>query len=228
MKTTHKLLMLLAMTLGLAQAGEMRFDQHGNMLMPDHTYLTQGLKDLEQGYENDAMRNLLKAAEFGNPYAQATIAYVHLQQKQHIKALAWFQLIDLSMIEKEEAIVQKVEALQAHLSADDQRAADELLVALKKDYGKSATLAHRLDWQNSISFGGTRLKGKLPGRITVYPAARIEKKGLETEIFVSPVSVSGQQVQQQMDQFVFEYELRFTEGRVRIGELELNDQDMPI
>ncbi|WP_223788400.1 hypothetical protein [Marinicella meishanensis] len=219
---------ILLLFMAAAQAAEMRFDQHGNMLLPDHTYLTQGLKDHRQGYPNDAMRNLKKAAKFGNPYAQSAIAYIHLQQKEHQLALAWFQLVDLKMIDKDQAIIELMDALQKHLSAAELQAVDRLYQALKLEYGKSAALEHRIAWQNGIAIGGTKLKGKVPGRVKIYPSARIEKKGMETEIFVSGTVVSGESVRLQMDEFVFEYELRFTEGRVRMGELELLEEEAQI
>jgi len=219
---------VLLMTCGLSLAAEMRFDAHGNMLQPDHTYLTQGLKDQTQGYNNDAMRNLKKSAKFGNPYAQSAIAYIQLQKHAHAKALAWFQLVDLKMIDKDQAIIELMDSLRTNMSAADLQEAKTILDQLKQEYGKSAAFAHRIDWQKNISIGGTRLKGNVPGQVKIYPSARIEKRGFETEIFVSPTMVSGESVRLQMEEFVYEYELKFTEGRVRMGEIELLEEDQQI
>lgn len=229
LKTTTIATALIAIAFMMpTQAAEMRFDQHGNMLMPDHTYLTQGLKDLEQGYPNDAMRNLKKAAKFGNPYAQSAIGYVHLQKQDHVTALAWFQLVDLKMIDKDEAIIDLMAALERSMSPEQLEQVTESHAQLKSEYGKAAAMEHRIDWQSNISIGGTKIKGRVPGDVTVYPAGRIEKRGFEVEIFVSPVAINAQQVQLQMDEFVFEYELRFTEGRVRMGEIELIEEEQQI
>jgi hypothetical protein len=228
MKIKSTIIISVLIFMGAAQASEMRFDKHGNMLLPDHTYLTQGLKDLEEGYPNDAMRHLKKSAKFGNPYAQSAIAYVHLQKQDHVTALAWFQLVDLKMVDKDEAIIDIMAALEQAMTPSQLEQVAQSHAELKLAYGKTAAMEHRMDWQNNISIGGTKLKGRVPGDVTVYPSGRIEKRGMEFEIFVSPVAINAQQVQLQMEEFVFEYELRFTEGRVRMGEVELLETDQQI
>jgi hypothetical protein len=174
------------------------------------------------------MRNLKKAAKFGNPYAQSAIAYVHLQKQNHVTALAWFQLVDLKMIDKDQGIIDLMTSLEQQLTPAELEQVAQSHAQIQLEYGKTAAMEHRIAWQKNISIGGTKLRGKVPGGVEVYPTGRIEMNGLEAEIFVSPVSISAHQLQTQMDEFVFEYELRFTEGRVRLGEMELVEPEPTI
>ncbi len=221
-------ILMLFCSLGL-QAGELRFDKHGQMMLPDQTYLEQGAIDQQEGYLNDAMRNFKKAAKFGNPYAQSAIGFMHMKNKEFVSALAWFRLVDLKMIDKDEVLIKLMAELEAKVSAKGRLQADQLHAQLISEYGKEASMSHREQWQKSLSFGGSKIKGRVPNRLKIYPTGRFEMRHDGTpELFVSSTYVSGAVVQRKMDEFVYEYELKFTRGDVHLQDVEIIENDQQI
>ncbi|MCX7554692.1 hypothetical protein OS175_12450 [Marinicella sp. S1101] len=207
-------------------ANEMRFNDNGKLIPPDQAYLEQAMKDETDGYPNDAMRMFIKAAELGNPYAQAAIAYKHLKKEEMVKALAWFQLVDLNMIDNGEGIEDLITSLENNLTAEEKKNATNLLAELIENYGKAAALENREKWRNNIRVGGSRIKGHIPSTVKIYSGGRITigKSGLP-EIFVSPDYVPGDFVRTQLHQFTYEYEFRFTNGRVKLNDIEVIESE---
>lgn len=222
------ILIILILVQNVSMSSELRFDKHGQLLLPDQTYLEIGVKSEVQGYPNDALRYLKKSARFGNPYAISTVAFIHFKNKDKINALAWFNLVDLNMIDNDQLIVDVKNELTSALSESDLVAVEDLTKELRKKYGKFAAQQYRTQWQNNISLGGTKLKGNIPNRVKIYPTARIEMNGAESEIFVSAVSVSGSQVKTQVNDFVYNYELKFIRGDVKLKDIELINKQNPL
>ena len=220
----------LVLVLGLAslsvQAAELRFTDQGKLIAPDQTYLEQAYKDESDGYYNDSMRNFIKAAEFGNPYAQAAIGYRALKDKDYPLALAWFRLIDLNMIEKSDGIEEWIDKLEAVLTPEELTQSDEQLVKLRDAYGKVAALENREKWRKNLTIGGSRVKGYIPSNAKIYSAGRVEKVGVgEFEIWVDPFYVTGDIARGEVHEFTYEYDYRFTQGRVKLNEVEIVEEE---
>ena len=212
-----------------ASASELRFDPHGKILQPDMTYLSKGLEAQSAGYTNDAMRYLIRSAEFGNPYAITAIGYIKMQQADYPEALAWFNLIELKMLDKPDDIRRLIVGLKQILNESEVKLSNEIKATLIKKYGKDATLAHRESWQKNIKVGGSKIKGHIPNRVKMYSAGRIEQKAYgEAEIFVSASFVSGHEVRQQIDSFVYEYEFNFIQGKVKLNDIQFIDDERRI
>lgn len=226
-----KLLCLLLLVINIkdVSAGELRFDMHGRMLAPDQTYLERGIDSQGRGHNNDAMRYLKKSARFGNPYAQSTIAFIHMKNKDYLEALAWFKLVNLKLIDKNQTIIDLIEELEIKVTKSQRQAFLKLSQQLNKEYGKQAALNHRENWRKSISFGGSKIKGHIPGRVKIYPAGRIEQRGFgEAEIFVSAAFVTGETVRLQLKEFIYDYEYKFIRGKVTMEDIEIIEEDQPI
>lgn len=222
MKTV--ILLLLSMFVTPLFADELRFDEMGRMLNPDVTYLEQGIDSQGRGHNNDAMRYFKKSAQFGNPYAQSAIAFMHMQNKDYLSALAWFKLVDLKMIDKDQMILDLIDELTTHVPDDQQHKLQSLSEELIAHYGKQAALQYRQKWREDIAFGGSKIKGNIPGRLKIYPAGRIEQRGFgEAEIFVSSTFVSGEKLRLQLKEFIYDYEINFTRGKVSLQDVELID-----
>jgi len=224
-----KILQLLVVV-GLASlpvyAEELRFTNQGDLIAPDQTYLEQAYKDESDGYHNDSMRNFIKAAEFGNPYAQAAIGYRALKDQDYPLALAWFQLIDLKMIEKSDGIVDWIDKLEAVLTPEELTQANQQLTELRDSYGKVAALENREKWRKSITIGGSRVKGYIPSNARIYSAGRVEKVGVgEFEIWVDPFYVTGDIARGEVHEFTYEYDYRFTHGRVKLNDVEIVEEE---
>ena len=212
-----------------ASASELRFDPHGKILQPDMTYLSKGLEAQSAGYTNDAMRYLIRSAEFGNPYAITAIGYIKMQQADYPEALAWFNLIELKMLHKPDDIRRLIVGLKQILNESEVKLSNEIKATLIKKYGKDATLAHRESWQKNIKVGGSKIKGHIPNRVKMYSAGRIEQKAYgEAEIFVSASFVSGHEVRQQIDSFVYEYEFNYIHGKVKLNDIQFIDDERRI
>jgi hypothetical protein len=222
-------MLVLILKLCSISAAELRFNEQGKMLAPDQIYLDQGIESQGRGHKNDAMRHFKKSARFGNPYAQSAIAFMHMQNEDYVSALAWFNLVDLKMIDKGELISTLISELDTHMTESSRLQLKQLYDQLVAEFGKEASLIHREDWKKSIAFGGSKIKGHVPGRVKIYSAGRIEQRGFgEAEIFVSAAFVTGESVRLQLKEFIYEYEYKFTHGKVSLGDLEMIDQETPI
>ena len=229
MKSKMTFMLLLVLMALAVSAKELRFDEMGRMLAPDVTYLEQGIDSQGRGHNNDAMRYFKQSARFGNPYAQSAIAFMHMQNEDYLSALAWFKLVDLKMIDKDQLILDLIDELTTHVSSDQQLKLQTLSDELTAQYGKQAALEYRQEWKNNIAFGGSKIKGNIPGRVKIYPAGRIEQRGFgEAEIFVSSTYVTGEMVRLQLKEFIYDYELKFTQGKVSLKDVEFIDDEKQI
>lgn len=212
--------------LGSGVAAELRFNKHGQMLAPDQTYLERGLESQGRGHNNDAMRYLKKSARFGNPYAQSAIAFIHMQNNDYVSALAWFNLVDLKMIDKDELITSMIGELGSLMTESNRQLVHELNHQLVDRYGKEASLNHREKWKSGLKIGGTRIKGSIPSGIKIYPVGRIEQNGNGVaEIYVSSIYLTGEDARLQMNEFIYNYEIKFTRGKVKLEEVEYIDKE---
>jgi len=209
-----KLILFLSLTtlFGLSHAEYgLHFNDSGQIIKPDQYYLAQGLKDDKDGFKKDALKHFKKAAEFGNQYAMSLIALYHMQDKDYVSALAWFKLLDLDQIPNSDFLKAIMSNLTKISEPQQIKAAETLKSELKETYGHYPTLLRREDWKKSLQFTGTHIKGYIPPFLTI----RLN----------SGMTVSGHNVRQQVDNFIYDYEFEFGQGNVTLDEIELIESE---
>lgn len=189
----------------------LHFDDSGNIIKPDQYYLARGLKDDNDGFKKSALKHFKKSAEFGNQYAMSLIALYHMQDKDYVSAMAWFNLLDLEKIPNSDFLRTMMNNLEKVSSPEDIEAAHELKSTLRETYGHYPTLLRRENWKKSLEFTGTRIKGYIPPFLTIQ--------------LNSGMTVTGQEVRRQVDNFIYEYEFSFGQGNVNLKEIELIEPD---
>ena len=189
----------------------LHFDDQGKIIQPDQAYLSEGLKDEQDGYPEDAYKNFMKSAEFGNLYAMSLVGFYHLKNKELTKALAWFNLVDSDKIPNSQMIEQMKSNLEQVLTEDELKASNKMQSELVETYGSYPTLVRRESWKNNLKFTGTHIKGHIPAFLTFN--------------LNSGVSVSGFNVKKQVEQFIYNYEFDPNMGEVTLEEFEVVEGD---
>ena len=188
----------------------LHFDDSGNIVKPDQEFLWRGIKDEKDGFRDSAFKNFKQAAEFGNYHAMSSVALYFMQDKDYKSSHAWFKLIDLSKIPNREYMEEIIKNLEALMSDEELKQAEELNSELTETYGNYAAMQRRAEWKNSLQFTGTHLKGYIP------PFLRISLN--------SGMQVSGHNLKKQVDTFIYDYEFTFGVGEVTLDEIELIEE----
>ncbi len=211
---THTLLSLLFfLALGANEVAAkvrfgLHFDEYGNVVKPDQEFLVRGLDDDEQGFRQSALNNFKKSAWFGNHYAMSLVGLYHLQDEAYVKSLAWFKIIDLSAVSNKQYIEDMIFKLENYLKKDELDEVKELNAELSEVYSDYQTLLNREKWRKNIRVTGTRIRGHIPSGLT---------------FLTDGGAVTGFNVRNQIEEFVYEYDFNFSGGDVKLNEVELID-----
>ena len=203
-------LVLLCSSLHAKEYG-LHFDDSGNIIKPDREYLVRGMGDEKDGFRESAMKNFMKAAEFGNYHAMSLVGLYHMQDKNYVAAHAWFNLIDLAQIPNRAYLEELIGNLEVMLTAEQLKEAQEMKAELAETYGSYPSMLRREAWKKSLKFTGTHIKGYIP------PFLRIRLN--------SGMEVTGHEVRKQVDNFIYNYEFDFGQGEVTLDEIELIEVD---
>ncbi|KAA3639089.1 MAG: hypothetical protein DWP95_11200 [Proteobacteria bacterium] len=206
MKFLFAICFLVLSGMAIAEYG-LHFDDSGNIIKPDQYYLAKGIKDDKDGFKNDALKNFKKAAEFGNQYAMSLIALYHMQDKDYVAALAWFNMLDLKKIPNSDFLKAIITNLEKISEPEQIQAAGAMKADLSETYGHYPTLLRREAWKKSLKFTGTHIKGYIPPFLTIQ--------------LNSGMVVTGHNVRRQVDNFIYEYEFDFGQGNVTLEDIEL-------
>lgn len=198
-------------TATLAKDYGLHFDDRGNIIKPDQHYLWKGMDDEKDGFRQAAFKNFKKAAEFGNFHAMSLVALYHMQDQDYLAAHAWFNLIDLSKIPNRAYIEDIVKNLELLMSPEQLKKAQNMKDSLAETYGAYPTLLRREEWKNNMKFTGTHLKGHIPNFLRIQ--------------LNSGAVVTGSDLKEQMEQFIYEYEFSLGQGEVTLDEIELIEVD---
>ncbi len=198
----------------------LHFDQDGKLIMPDQEFLARGFNDDEKGFRKSAIKNFKRSASYGNHYAMSIIGLYHLQDEAYIKSLAWFKMVDLSALENRKRVEDVIYKLENYLTKDDLKEVEELKERLTEIYSNHQTRSNREEWLKNLKVTGTRIKGHIPGFLTF----NIMRPGQPMD-FYSTAGVTGYQVRNQIEEFVYEYDFNFSEGDVKLNDVELIDDD---
>ncbi|TDR18355.1 hypothetical protein [Marinicella litoralis] len=231
MKNRMTVMIGLLLGFGVAVAAEgIHFDQHGKIIAPDQKYLAKGIDAQALGYENDAMHYLKKSARYGNSYSQAVMGLMYLKKNEYTHALAWFKLIDLKMIANHEMLLGMMQKIETKLSPAEIDSANQILAELQQSYGKEAVLAHRINWQKKLSFGGSHIKGHVPNGLKIHVSGGVEPgSGNNFKLMGSGMTVNSYNLKKQLNEFVYEYDLKFINGEVKLKDFEvIKDDESPI
>ncbi len=187
----------------------LHFDDSGQLIKPDQYYLAKGLKDDKDGFRQSALKHFTRAAEYGNQYAMSLIALYHMQDKDYVSALAWFKLLDMKQIPNSDFLKAIMSNLTKISQPEQLKAAEELKAQLSETYGHYPTLLRREAWKKSLKFTGTHIKGYIPPFLTIQ--------------LNSGMTVTGQEVRQQVDNFIYDYDFSFGQGNVKLDDIEIID-----
>ncbi|WP_223788401.1 hypothetical protein [Marinicella meishanensis] len=205
------LLLLFVATVGMAKDYGLHFDDRGNIIKPDQHYLWKGIDDEKDGFRQSAFKNFKKAAEFGNFHAMSLVALYYMQDQDYLQAHAWFNLIDLAKIPNRAYIEEIVGNLEQIMSKDQLKNAQEMKGTLAETYGAYPTLLRREEWKKNMKFTGTHIKGYIPNFLRIQ--------------LNSGAVVTGSDLKEQMEKFIYEYEFSFGQGEVTLDEIELIEVD---
>ncbi|MFC3193477.1 hypothetical protein ACFODZ_04370 [Marinicella sediminis] len=207
-----QLFILLLLILASAVRAEygLHFDDNGQIIRPDEYYFAQGVEDREDGFAEAAHSQFLKSAAYGNQLAMSMVGFYHLNNKDLVKAVAWFQLVNPGQVDNSQQITDLIDNISAVLTAEELAMAKKLRAQLAETYGPLPTLVKRESWKKSLKFTGTSLKGYIP------PFLRIELN--------SGISVTGSNLRNQIDGFIYEYEFGVPEGKVTLDDIEIPEQ----
>jgi|SRR5690554_1540195 len=212
MKTLYCISLLLLSGLAVAEYG-LHFDDSGNIIKPDQHYLIRGIKDDQDGFKKDALKNFIKAAEYGNQYAMSLIALYHMQDDNYVDSMAWFKLLDLKQFPNSDYLKDIMANLEKVSNPQQLQAAEDLKAQLSEVYGSYPTLLRREQWKKSLKFTGTHLKGYIPPFLTIQ--------------LNSGLVVTGHNVRNQVDNFIYEYQFDFSQGEVTLDDIELIETEPP-
>lgn len=187
----------------------LHFDDDGQIIRPDQYYLAEGLDDDKDGFKEEAKTNFMKSAEYGNYVAMTMLGFYHMQNKELVQALAWFQLIDPDKVPNSQQIKDLAGNISSVLTPAEQKEADNMKAKLAETYGAYPTMVKREAWKKGLKFTGTNIKGYIP------PFLRIELN--------SGMTVTGHDVREQVNSFIYEYEFGVPSGEVIMDEVELVD-----
>ena len=200
------LTLLLISTFTWADYG-LHFDDSGEIIRPDEYYLGEALSDDKDGFRDAAITNFKKSAEYGNYVAMTMLGFYHLQNKELVQALAWFEMIDQDKVPNSQQIKDLAGNITSVLTPAEYQQVKNLKAQLAETYGAYPTLVKREQWKKSLKFTGTNLRGYIP------PFLRIELN--------SGVTVSGFEVRNQVNEFIYEYEFGVPTGEVIMNEVEV-------
>ncbi len=189
----------------------LHFDDSGNIIKPDQHYLWLGVDDEKAGARESAFKNFKKAAEYGNYHAMSLVALYKMQDKDYMAAHAWFKMIDLGKIPNKAYVEEIVSNLETLMTPEQLERAEKLKSKLAESYGSYPTMVKREEWRKSLKFTGTHIKGHIP------PFLRIQLN--------SGMVVTGRDVKEQVEKFIYEYEFDFGQGEVTLDEIELIEVD---
>ena len=200
-------ILMIGMLAGLASANRnpVRFDANGQMILPDDYLIYQGLESAERGYNNDAMRQLKEASEFGNKDAQHMVGLLYLQNGNNIQGYSWLKLAGT----KVGKAVHLISGLESQMSEEDLLVAEQNLLEIEQEFGSKAAIKRRYKWKNSQRFVGSRIGGY------VSPMADITLEDGN--------QVYGHTLKDSLEGFVFDY--RYDRGEVILKDFDVIESD---
>ncbi len=210
MKKLTAITCLLITSLAFADYG-LHFDDKGQIIKPDQHYLWLGIDDERDGFRDSAFKNFKRSAAFGNYHAMSLVALYYMQDKDYLSAYAWFKLIDLGKIPNAAYLEEIIGNIETVLSKDELKQADDMRYDLSETYGSYPTMLKREEWKNNMKFTGTHIKGYIP------PFLKIELN--------SGYVVTGRDLKEQVEKFIYEYEFSFGQGEVTLDEIEIIEVD---
>ncbi len=205
------LAMLVGLSSGVALAGAPVFET------PESRELVRGAHNLKKGYNNDALRNFKRAAEYGSKDAQKTIGMLYINgagvPMDWARGYAWLKL---SATHGDPEAVSARDQVFAQLKDEEKATVDRIYAEIDAEYGDQAALARREEWvrKQKREITGSRTGASSQVRVQVADAT-----GFAWE-------VSGAKYFELLEgDYILEFRQRM--GQVEIGELKLVDDDRP-
>jgi len=193
------LLVLLFTINASAREVGLHFDELGRVIPPDEYILFQALQADKDGYTETAMKEYIRAAEFGNKHAKYLLSMSYLKKKDWANAYAWLRISD-PKFKDTKIMLNNVKSL---ILPDELLHSDQIFKDLEIRYSDIAALERREKWTKSLSFTGSHIKGRVP------PFLKIATNNGRT--------ILGASLRKRLNRFVFEYEE--IETNIQMGEI---------